>query len=178
MGFFSKIKDNFTGGGVNVIVDAPALFSDTIPVRVKIEASAPQTVNSIKAYLEKETFSDNDTSNIGRKEQLYEIQLSGPFTIQAGQSFVLEGTIATNITDQLNNVATSQGQEVPQVAQNIAGAIDKFSNFFDAMSNKRINYNVVAVADVEGIAFDPSDRIDIKKQAFGQMNIGARTPRF
>ncbi len=177
MGFFSKIKDNLTGGGVKVIVDAPALFADTIPVRVKIEASAPQTVNSIKAYLERETFSDDDTSNIGRKEQLYEVQLSGPFTIQAGQSFILEGNIMTNMADQLGNAA-SQGQEVPQVAQNIAEAIDKFSNVFGAISSKRIDYNVVAVADVEGVAFDPSDRIDIKKQALGQIDIGARTPRF
>lgn len=180
MGFFSKIKDNFTGGGVKVIVDAPPLFTDSIPVRVKIEASAPQTINSVKIYLEKRTFSDNDTSttDTGTTERLYETPLAGQFAIQAGQSTILEGTIATSMASQLDNAAGQTDQAVPQATQQIASAIDTFSNVFGAISNKRVEYHVVAIADVEGVTFDPSDKIDIQKQEIGQISAATRTPRF
>lgn len=178
MGFFSSIKNNLTGGGIDIIVDAPPLFTETILVRVKLTAKSLQTVNSIVVRLEKLEFSSDQETTPSHREVLAESQLADAFEAQAGQSQVIEGTLNVSMSSQLQNAAAGQGESAPQAIEALTGAVDKFSNVFGALSSKRIEYKVVATADVEGVSFDPSSSIDVKIQQPGELSASTRTPRF
>ncbi len=163
MGLFGKIKENFNHGGVKVDLQAPASISmqdATMPVTVSITNTGdqPHTVNKVSVEIiatsrnqsfntssSQASSSSPETKTVARAENVQPFIIA-PSAIQSVQ-----------LSITMNTAATLQ-EQLPQdgaMAQ-VAGAIQKLQSVSNAMNQTSYTYTVQAVADVEGITFDPS----------------------
>lgn len=162
MGLFDSLKQNFKHG-VKVTLDAPASVSSqdaSLPVSVAVTASDnQQTIQKIYVEIIAESrdqsFSLNasSTSNSTEQKVVARSEYTEPFIVAAGE------TKAVQLSITMNQGAALQEQlpEGSGLAQ-IAGAFEKLQNVTNAISQKNYTYTLRAVADVEGVAFDPSDQ--------------------
>lgn len=161
MGFFDKLKQNFKHG-VKVTLDAPASVSvqdASLPVSVSVTASDnQQTIQKIYVEIVAETRDKSFSVNSGPNDN-YETKVvaraeyNEPFLVNVGET----KSVQLSITMNQGAAAKEQLPEGSGLAQ-IAGAFEKLQNVTSAMSQKNYTYTIRAVADVEGVAFDPSDQ--------------------
>ena len=177
MGFFSKIKDNFTHGGVDVHLNAPPTTSMTdafLDVSIEISAKdSSHTINSVAVELVAESRDKVFTPGASSSEPMPEIKTvaraenNQSFTINAGQTQLVNLQIVMNSGEAAKENLPENG-----AMQSIAQGLSSLSNFANAMSQKSYRYSIRAIADVDGIAFDPSDTRDIKVLKPGQIGSG------
>lgn len=162
MGLFDNLKQNFKHG-VDVKLEAPASISSQdpeLPVSVAVSASDnQQTIQKIYVEIIAETrdqnFSLNSSSTSSTQEQkvVARAEYTEPFVVPAGETRAVQLSIIMNqgaaIKEQL-----PEGSGLAQ----IAGAFEQLQNVTNAVSQKNYTYTLRAVADVEGVAFDPSDQ--------------------
>ncbi len=167
MGFFSKIKDNLSHGGIKVDLQAPASISmqdATLPVTITLTGGTePHTVNRVTAEIQatsrNQSFSQPNqpamagspnsaqttTTTVARAEN------AQPFVIQPGEIKTIQLAIIVNgtqvIADQLPEGGAMAG---------VVGAFQKLQSVSQALNENSYTYTVEAKADVEGIALDPA----------------------
>lgn len=167
MGFFGKIKDNLTHGGVDVSLQSSGVvpLSGTYACTVQITAKkAPQTVKSISLRLIREerkagtvmSFGSSQpsmtfgTSRAGRSsnelrvDTIAEMQNTEPFALAAGETKAIQLNLTTG---------SGQAVEVSGAFAAIAGiakGLEKLAGHGNAV------YKLNATVDVDGIALDPS----------------------
>lgn len=157
MGFFGKIKQNLHHGGVKVQLQAPASVHMTdavLPVTISITATdAPAQIKSVKAEIQalnqsigfsqpmgQTTSSANNTSTPQTVAQEVNAQ---PFTLHPGQTQTLQLNIAMNAAGAAPDSA-------------VAKAIGRIQTLAETLNSSSYTYTLIASADVEGIALDPS----------------------
>lgn len=172
MGFFGKLKQNFTHGGVDVKLQAPASASTTeasIPVTVTVSATdSPQTVNKVRAEIvaqsNNQAFNTSTSSQGSSRRTVAQSENAQQFVVNPGQSVTVQLSIVMNagaaIADQL-----PEGSGLAQ----IAGAIEKLQDVANVLNQDSYTYEVIATADVAGIALDPSDSAPIQILKPGQL---------
>jgi len=165
MGLFSKLKQNFTHGGVKVKLDAPASASiqqPTLDVKLTVTATdAPQTIKSVRAVIvainKNQAFNSpgNQGLNNGQapmvEQQVARADNTESFTLSPGQSKTVPISIVMNAGAQM---ASQVGGGLGQAAQ----ALQKLESFSEAMNPNSYTYYIQGTADVDGIAIDPSAR--------------------
>lgn len=178
MGLFDSIKQNFTQGGVEVRIHAPASVSmedASMPVGVTLTASdATQTINRVRVELIAETnaqsFSQPGDANSGSgysSQTVAQIEDNTVIVLGPGETKEIQLAIAMNQGALL-------GEQLPEgsgMAQ-VASMIEKLQNVSSALNQSSYRYHVKATADVEGVAFDPSDTQSIQILKPGQMGAG------
>lgn len=167
MGFFSKIKDNLSHGGVKVALQAPASISmedATLPLAITLTGSdQPHSIKRVTAEIlatsRNQGFSqinnpaiagnanssDTITTVFARAED------AQPFILQPGETKTIQLAIVINgtqvIADQLPAGSAMAG---------VVGAFQKLQSVGQALNASSYTYTLKASADVEGIALDPA----------------------
>lgn len=180
MSIFSTIKQNFTHGGVDIKLQAPGSASmqdASVPVTVTITAgNDPQTINKIivEIIAESRSQSLNTTGSStpsASANTVARTEYTVPFSLVANETKSIE--IATTINSGAQLVdALPEGSAAAQVAS----VFQTLQTASQALSNTTYEYWVRAIADVEGITFDPSDKQRIQMLAPGEFggSINAR----
>jgi hypothetical protein len=169
MGFFSKIKDNITHGGVKVHVQAPSSVpgNQVIPVTVTLTADSSQTITSVKAELKAQVREEgmmmgggrgvSMNSNRSNYQTVAQVESRDPLSIGPGETktvnlqLFLNGNGTPNPLGQVGNLGGALGgalQAVASVAQNL--------------EHVSYLYSVHASAQVQGVSLDPSDKQPIQ----------------
>jgi len=174
MGFFDKIKQNFSHGGIKISLDVPNTLSETdsgfiAKVTLTNDGTAPQTIKSLKVALVEDhgmANSQNQQSGIQYKDIATSTQ-EGPIVLAAGETKQLDIAVALNFGKFL-------GESVPDnpiinAAASVLGAIQNVS---EAMNTQNYRHYVQVVADVDGVAFDPSAKSDVQLLRPGQIGAG------
>lgn len=172
MGFFSKLKQNFTHGGVKVKLQAPASVSTqdaAVPVTVTVSASdGVQVIKGITVEIVAESrnqaFNNAGTSTAPAEQKtVARTENTESFTLAGGESRDIQIPIVMNAGAQLE----SQLPEGSGMAT-VAHALQGLQNLSQAFDHTSYRYFVRATADVDGIALDPSDQQDIQVLGMGQ----------
>lgn len=179
MGFFSKIKQNFKHGGVKVKIQAPASVSmqdANVPVTVNITATDSQAVvSSVKVEIIAE--SRNQAFGAPSSSGASQAQTTQQVVARADNNEVL--TLAPGETKQVPiSIIMNQGAaieaQLPQggAAAGVAHALGQLQSLSEHLNQNSYTYYIQAVANVEGIALDPSDRQPIQILKPGQVGTG------
>lgn len=109
MSFFNKLKDNLTGGGVKLSMNAPSEFSlhdTTIPIELTITATEPRTIKSLEYRLYK------NAKDSGRRQHdsydegtvlkpLGQQDIEGPFQVTPGAPLVRNDLLNLTISEEV-----------------------------------------------------------------------------
>jgi hypothetical protein len=179
MGFFSSIKNNLTGGGVKVQIDAPAsasLQDAALPLTVTLTSDKEsKNVTSIVVTLvaEDQSYGYRQPSEAGtntpiNRQDVARIEYNQPIQLVAGQpqQIPLQLTLNSGKAAEEANAA-----ENPQLTA-AAGMIKKIQDVSNALNKNKYEYFIEATADVEGVAFDPNDRKPIQLLKPGEFGGG------
>lgn len=179
MGFFSSLKKNFKHGGVKVRLQAPASVSmqdASFPVNVSVVASdSPAQVKGVKVEIIAESRNQafNQPSSVGTSNEQFTQQTvarsdyNQPFTLNPGET----KTVQVNIVMNQGKSVESQLPQGSAMAQ-VAHAVGQLQSLQEHLNQNSYSYYVQAVADVDGVSFDPSDRQDIQILKPGQIGAG------
>lgn len=181
MGFFSKLKQNFTHGGVKVQLEAPATVSQQDPnfvssVTVTNGGDSPQTINVVKVSLienkiqpERSGQSASGAGDLFR--ELSKAEESRQFILNPAESRHFTITVPMNFGKYISEQSQDNG-----LISGIASALGTIQTVADAMDPSHYDYFIEAKVDVEGITFDPSDKSRVQLLKPGQIgtsiNIG------
>ena len=177
MGFFDKLKDNFSHGGVKVQIQAPASASmndPSIPVTVTISASDKQeTIERVTVAIIAQSLdrgftqpTGNSTNNSTHAQELTvaEANMARSFTIMPGETKVIQLSIIMN-----QGAALEAQLPEDSVAAKFAGALQSLQSISELMNDTSYSYSVRASAKVSGILFSPSQEQPIQLLKPGQM---------
>lgn len=162
MGFFSKIKDNFKHGSVDVSLVAPASITKQdarldATVTLTNKGSEIRTVSSVGLRIVATTrqtgttavsfgSSDNNSSDdMPDTETIAESILNQEFTLSPGESKSLPIVLGLQATNAQGQAAGGEG-----VLGDLASMLARFSG------SAWTTYELVASANVKDIALDPS----------------------
>jgi len=181
MGFFSKLKQDLSHGGIKLNIQAPATVQEqdasfNAQVIITISGEAAQTINQIKVSLiedhtEHSNFQagqqNNSMPNGPILKELSSAIYSEGFTINPGET----KTITVQVPLNMGKLAS---QALPQNGALTAAAnvLGKLETVTDAMNNSHYRHYIQAVADVAGIHMSPSARADIQLLKPGQSGTG------
>lgn len=166
MGFFDKIKDNLSHGGVKVSLSAPGTVSfneANFDVSVTITNSdEPRSINSVIVEIlanSKDSTMDmikNDANNQVAEEnreidqQVAVARNDQPFQIGTGE------TKTVNIIIPLNPTLNQQGQPANTgVVGEAMGLIQHLNAYGASASQNHLKYSVRASVHIEGIMLNP-----------------------
>jgi len=165
MGFFGKLKQNFTHGGVKVKIQAPASVSmqdASVPVAVAVTAGdSPQTVSKVSVEIIAESrsqaFNQGGDANSITMNTVARSEDAQQFSLAPGESKTVQLAIVMN-------AGAAIAQQLPDdgAATQIAEGLAKLQNVAQALDPSAATYTIVAKADVQGIALDPSDKQPIQ----------------
>lgn len=178
MGFFGKIKDNLTGGGVKVELKAPMFFAyddQNIPMEVTLSSTESRTVNKLvyKLYKDAKDNDHKDPNDFIRP--LAQRTIDGPFQISPSAPVVLHHELFLKVPeDSTGSIQGPNGEQIPQQAQEMLGAL---TNRFSEVSNLSIDeskYDIMlnVFAEVDGIMVNPSARQKMKLSKPGEVGTG------
>lgn len=171
MGFFSAIKKNLNHGGVKLTLQIPLEISAAEPSlsgQLNMVADQQQQINKVTVKLIRTHYENINTGMQGDAQStpirneyvLGSFVKEEPFMLQANMPVSLPVYIPFQASAELP--ASIPGYEpVTEVLDNL----QKFDNF---NNNERYTYEVVAVADVEGVTLDPADRKSIELRGGNQ----------
>lgn len=168
MGFFAKIKENLTKGGVKISLDSPgsARLSDPF-VPLTINVTNGETARDIKVIgvkLEKKWIEKHGDHTSHKRDDVVTYQIpESSFTLQPNETKSFAVTLPLSASE-----AFSQSGQDNEAIETAAGVFDKVVSVANAMDNKDYSYSLIAWADVDGIAIDPSDRNSITLLSPGQ----------
>lgn len=165
MGFFSKIKQNFSHGGIQLTMQAPSSVSEsdasfTVIVTLTNEGTTSQQIKQLEVKLvEDHTRQQSQTNSAGMQpnRDIATAQQSTPFTVNPGEAKAVELTVAMNIGKYVNEVLPDNG--LVNAAAKVLGGIQTVT---ETIQNQNYEHYIEAIADVEGITFDPSARSRIQ----------------
>jgi hypothetical protein len=181
MGFFSKIKQNFTHGGVKVTLHAPASTSmqgAALPVSVDITATdASQVIKSVRVEIiaVSRNKSFNQPAGGSNTDPAYTEQIVARtenvegFTLQPNET----KTVQLNITMNAGQAITSQLPQDSALGKAVQ-ALQTLQSVSQVLDQNSYTYYVKATADVDGIAMDPSHKLPIQIYKPGETGIAAR----
>lgn len=181
MGFFSKLKDNLTGGGVKVELKAPLSFSyndQSIPLEIILSSSEPRIVKKLECRLYKDA-KDSDHKDPNDFNSPIALQnFDGPFQVDPATPVVLNYELMMKVPEGSTNLIQGpNGEQIPEQAQKFLGAL---TNRFSDVSNLSIDENKYDIflnvfAEVEGIMMNPSARQKMNIKKPGEFGMGIRT---
>lgn len=158
MGFFSKLKENFQKGGVKVKLDSPGSFGtgdQIIQLSVTLtNGDTVRTINGVRIKLEKE-IEQTDNGRTNRRNQdvaTYNVPDS-VCTLQPQETKTF--AVAFPLTAQ---ASLQDAGVTDETASGVASFVDKVTQVANAVSDANARYSLCAIADVDGITLDPSDR--------------------
>ena len=164
MGLFDALKKNFTQGGVDVEIYTQPVISKSVPhaivVRIIAKDAAAQ-IKGVSVALERNNpqppmggYGYNRRNTAMRSTIIAQAQSAEAFTLNMGE-----------IRDvQLN---LSVGDNNPDnIFEKMSSAFDKVGEF---MNSGQYTYQLVATADVEGVALDPSSKVAVQLTDGGVM---------
>lgn len=165
MGLFSKLSENIHHGGVKIALDAPGsawLKDPSIDVTVTLTSSEARTIKWVRVDLDaqQQNFAFNSPSAVdsedinSRQNQITTVaraQMLEPFDMAAGETKAVPLKIILNAA---NAAAAGGGLSEGQAA--VAKAFGKLQTLSSLVDPHTYEYSVKAVANVDGIALDPS----------------------
>ncbi|HSW98407.1 MAG TPA: hypothetical protein VLF71_01070 [Candidatus Saccharimonadales bacterium] len=154
MGLLSRLKANFTHGGVKISLQAPSSVAPNqlIPVTVMLTADSPQTITSVKAEVKakaKEQGMRVGNGGVGvqaggtMSQTIAQVESREAFTLAAGE------TKTVTLQLQLAGPANMLGQAGGAMGNVLQGVMQ-------SVAHVNYLYSIHASADVQGIALDPS----------------------
>lgn len=172
MGLLSSLKKNFQHGGVKIQLQAPQEVSQqdaVLPVAITISATdSPAQINSVTAKITAMSFNKSFSVAIGKNESM-------------NQPMSTLQIVAQTVNPQGFNLSPGQSQSINlQLSMNPAGnAAGEFMQKLESASQlfnpNMYVYTLVASADVEGVALDPSASQKLKIKGAGSVsNIGLK----
>ena len=164
MGLFSKFKSK-ASGGVVVKVQAPSSVpsNQVIPVKITITSDTSQTIKSIKAEVKaraKEQGFSVGSQGAGMQTGtttemvVAKAENRDAFTVNPGETKTIDMQL---FVDSNQNLAMSGNISGPA-----AGVMKAVTALAQGMNHISYLYTVHAYADVDGHAFNPSDKQDIQ----------------
>lgn len=177
MGLFSKLKDNFTHGGVKVGLEAPASVSMTdsaIPVTVTVSASDKQeTIDRVSALLiarsldrgfTQPTNGSLNNANQGQEITVAEANFAQQFTIMPGETKTVQLSIVMN-------QGAAMASQLPEdsIAAKFASALQNLQSISEVMNDTSYSYDIRVTAKVSGVVLSPSKQQPIQLRKPGQM---------
>lgn len=151
MGIFDTIKKNLTQGGVDVEIYTQPVISKSAPhavvVRVIAKDGAAQ-IKGIRLTLERSDPRNNVAPNTATRNTVVAQQI-------LSEAFVLNQGEVRDVTMHLS----LQNDTSSNVFAQVSSAINKIGEF---MNNGQYLYTLIAAADVEGIALDPSSKVSVQ----------------
>lgn len=166
MGLFSKLKQNFNHGGVDVSLQAPGRASMTdasLPIAVTIIAKdSAQTIKSVRVELLRQSHNQDFTNSPSVDQTPQSVEQSvaraddtNTFVLNPGESKII------NLSLTINGMAALK-ENLPQGAlHGMASVVQTLETASEAMDQNSYQYWVSATADVDGITLDPSARQQI-----------------
>lgn len=157
MGLFSKISDNIHHGGVDISMVAPGQITSTdasIQAQITLlSKDKPQQIDKVTLKLVLHTRAlptAEDPNPMEQQSVVAENSYATPFTLQPGQPQVLPLALSVDFGQ------FSFGDSDNHVLQGIEHVAERMQQFNDANNPNGRRYELVAQADVPGIAFDPT----------------------
>lgn len=158
MGLFNKLKDNLTGGGVKVTLDAPdhlTLNTVDIPVSITVtnggtQCYVKQVILQLVEVAEERSlgYSDDDSGST-EERTVMEIKSDESFNLSPNETKVLVLSLTPEKEPDVN--PNSVAARAKGVFAKVSGALDSSDH----------SYYLKARVDVVGIALDPSCRKDV-----------------
>lgn len=182
MGFFNKIKDNLSHGGIKIQLQAPASVSmqdASLPVTVTLTNSTDtRTVKRVTAEII--ATSRNQSFNQPGNSGVSNTQTTNETVARADnmEQFVLQPsetkTVQLNIVMNTGAAVADQLPEGSGMAQ-VAGALQKLQSISEALNKDSYSYDVRASADVDGIKLDPAKQQPLQILKPGEIGTALNT---
>jgi len=168
MGLFSKFKENIHHGGVKINVQAPisAAENSVVPVIITITATEQQTINKVWARLQLRVTDRRNMGgmNIGTNNGMnnYNNENYTETLAEAQNNETL--TIAANETKTVNlNIVIPANAGQHRMSDQVGGALGSAMRTLGNLANsEQYQYVIEGKADVEGVALDPAQTVDIQ----------------
>lgn len=172
MGFFSKIKQNFNHGGVDLSLSAPSSVhtsDSSLPVSVTISGGPePRTIKRVTAEIiatsRNQSFSTSGASNTVDVKTVARIDNNETFTLAPNET--KEVNLALTINGAAEAVKATTGLDPNSTAGKIA---NKIAGAFVAGDVDAYTYVLQVSADVDGIALDPAKSQPLQILGMGEM---------
>ncbi len=178
MGLFSKLSDNIHHGGVKIALTAPgsaSLNDATLAVTVTLTSSEARTFQWIRVDLEatQQDFAFNNPGSmnnqaINRQQNtvttVARAQMLEPFSMAVGET----KTIPLQIVLNGANAATAGGG-LSQGQAAVAKVFSKIQTLSSLIDPHTYHYSLKAIANVDGIALDPSTNSGISLNRPGEL---------
>jgi len=152
--FFSKIKQGLGIGTASVALQVPgqvAKDSSEIPGKVILTGKSDQKVKSIKVRLIEVYTTGRGEDKKTKEYELGQVELGQPFDLKKDERKEIEFKLPFKL-------ALSGSQSLAE-QKGALGALGKMAVF---AGNEKSEYQVKAVADLEGVALDPSESTPIR----------------
>lgn len=176
MGFFGKLKNTLSRGGIKVQLQAPASASmndPTIPTTVTVSASDKQetiervTVSLLarsydRGFMQPTNGSANNADQ-GQELTVAEANYTQPFIIQPGEVKTFQLAVVMN-------QGAAMASQLPEgsMAAKLAGALQGLQSLSELMNDTSYQYSIRATAKVSGVVFSPSQEQPLQLLKPGQ----------
>ena len=151
MSFFQKIKQGLGIGTATVQLNVPAtIASGTKEVNgsLVLTAKSDQKVKSIKvALVETVTFTSGDEQRVQKKD-IQTVYIKEPFSIKKDEQRTIPFTLSVDLGTQVS-----------------VGLFGGTLTLSGSQNNQQV-YEFVAVADLDGVAIDPTDSKPVRFTGF------------
>ena len=157
MGFFGALKDNFTGGGVKVDLNAPAQISLTDPsvgVTVIVSARKLATMEHMTVEIIREVQGVSNANNAASQpggQTIAMAEYAQPFTLGGGESKSVPIDIPLDMTAQAAAVFGNDG-----AGSAIIGGLSKLKALEDTLHGTTYRYQIRATVQVSGLYLQPT----------------------
>ncbi|MCA9341058.1 hypothetical protein KC952_00845 [Candidatus Saccharibacteria bacterium] len=156
MGILDTIKKNFTQGGVDVEIYTQPLISKNIPHAITVRVIAKNDSATIKGVsirldqIDEDNRAYNNSSYVTNDERvrtIARVDQTEVFNLNTGE-----------VRDINLSLAVNEGNHGDGFFGKVASVVDAINEF----GNQQHQYVLVATADVEGVAIDPSGRMTVQ----------------
>lgn len=176
MGLFDGMKKKLNIGGVKIdLKDVPvniAFNTPTIDGNAVITSKSEQKVNSLSVKLYMQDLSEPGEANDPTKNRdLASSQINETFEIKPGES----KTIPFKLAITASGILKESGNALGKLADNpVVKALGKMGDAAQILQhNSKAEYYVEVVANVEGVALNPSARVQVHLNAPGEHTFGS-----
>lgn len=171
MGFFSKIKENLQKGGVKISMQAPDSIGkddETLPVSLTISAGeTPRSILGIKIELVRHWSEKNgDDWDSGTDTVFSFLVPDSTFELRTNETKSLSAVVPLTASK-----AAESAEGASPMLETAAKVVDSI-NKAAALTNRRdYDYKLKCIANVDGIAIDPTATKNMQVYIQGQWKI-------